>query len=145
MDTIPFFDLKRQYANLKDELVPAIEAVLDKTAFSGDEFADQFEKEFADYCGVRHMVGVNSGTAAIHFALLALGIGPGDEVIVPAHTFIASASGISYTGAKPVFADSLADTWEVDPSAVEKAITEGTRLLSSTSRTTASPCPSFQN
>jgi dTDP-4-amino-4,6-dideoxygalactose transaminase len=129
MDTIPFFDLKRQYANLRDELAPAIEAVLDKTAFSGGEFADQFEKEFADYCGIRHMLGVNSGTAAIHFALLALGIGPGDEVIVPAHTFIASASGISYTGAKPVFVDSLADTWEVDPSAVEKAITKKTRAL----------------
>jgi len=129
MDTIPFFDLKRQYANLRDELAPAIEAVLYKTAFSGGEFADRFEKEFADYCGVRHMLGVNSGTAAIHFALLALGIGPGDEVIVPAHTFIASASGISYTGAKPVFVDSLADTWEVDPSAVEKAITKKTRAL----------------
>jgi dTDP-4-amino-4,6-dideoxygalactose transaminase len=129
METIPFFDLKRQYANLRDELAPAIEAVLSKTAFSGGEFADRFEKEFADYCGVRHMLGVNSGTAAIHFALLALGIGPGDEVIVPAHTFIASASGISYTGAKPVFVDSLADTWEVDPSAVEKAITKKTRAL----------------
>jgi dTDP-4-amino-4,6-dideoxygalactose transaminase len=129
MDTIPFFDLKRQYPNLRDELAPAIEAVLDKTAFSGGEFVDRFEKEFADYCGVRHMLGVNSGTAAIHFALLALGIGPGDEVIVPAHTFIASASGISYTGAKPVFVDSLADTWEVDPSAVEKAITTKTRAV----------------
>jgi dTDP-4-amino-4,6-dideoxygalactose transaminase len=129
MDTIPFFDLKRQYANLRDELAPAIEAVLDKTAFSGGEFVDRFEKEFADYCGVRHMLGLNSGTAAIHFALLALGIGPGDEVIVPAHTFIASASGVSYTGAKPVFVDSLADTWEVDPSAVEKAITTKTRAV----------------
>jgi dTDP-4-amino-4,6-dideoxygalactose transaminase len=129
MDTIPFFDLKRQYANLKGELAPAIESVLEKTAFSGGEFADRFEKEFADYCGITHMLGVNSGTAAIHLALLALGIGPGDEVIVPAHTFIASATGISYTGAKPVFVDSLSDTWEIDPSAVEKAITEKTRAM----------------
>ena len=68
MDTIPFFDLKRQYANLKDEIATAIEVVLDKTAFSGGEFVDRFEKEFADYCGVRHVLGLNSGTAAIHFA-----------------------------------------------------------------------------
>jgi dTDP-4-amino-4,6-dideoxygalactose transaminase len=129
MNTIPFFDLKRQYASLRGELAPAIEAVLEETAFSGGEFADRFEKEFADYCGVRHMLGVNSGTAALHFALLALGIGPGDEVIVPAHTFIASASAISYTGAKPVFVDSLADTWELDPSAVEKAVAKETRAV----------------
>lgn len=129
MDVIPFFDLKRQYASLRGELAPAIEAVLENTAFSGGEFADRFEKEFADYCGLKHMLGVNSGTAAIHFALLALGIGPGDEVIVPAHTFIASASGISYTGATPVFVDSLADTWELDPAAVEKAITKQTRAI----------------
>src|SRR6516165_2796989 len=105
MNTIPFFDLKRQYASLRGELALAIEAVLEETAFSGGEFADRFEKEFADYCGVRHMLGVNSGTAALHLTLLALGIGPGDEVIVPAHTFIASASAISYTGAKPVFVE----------------------------------------
>ena len=129
MNTIPFFDLKRQYASLRGELAPAIEAVLEETAFSGGEFADRFEKEFADYCGVRHMLGVNSGTAALHFALLALGIGPGDEVIVPAHTFIASASAISYTGAKPVFVDCLADTWELDPSAVEKAVAKETRAV----------------
>ncbi|MDO8521792.1 MAG: DegT/DnrJ/EryC1/StrS family aminotransferase [bacterium] len=129
MDRVPFFDLKRQYAQLKGELIPAIKSVMEKTAFSGGEFTSLFEKEFAAYCGVQYARGLNSGTSALHLALLALGIGPGDEVIVPSHTFIASAWGISYVGAKPVFVDCLPDTWEIDPKAVEDAITKKTRAI----------------
>ena len=128
-DIVPFFDLKRQYAKLKHEIDPAIARVLEATAFSGGPFADKFEKEFAAYCGSTYSRGLNSGTSALHLALLALGIQPGDEVIVPAHTFIASAWGISYIGATPVFVDSLPDTWEIDPAAVERAITPKTKAI----------------
>lgn len=129
VERVPFFDLKRQHAALRDELLPAIEAVMQKTAFSGGEFTDTFEKEFAEYCGAEYARGVGSGTSALHLALVALGVGAGDEVIVPSHTFIASAWGISYVGAKPVFVDCLPDTWEVDPAAVEKAVTKKTRAI----------------
>ena len=129
MDRVPFFDLKRQHAALRGELMPAIESVIAKSAFSGGEFVEVFEKQFAEYCGAKYARGVGSGTAALHLALLALGVGPEDEVIVPSHTFIASAWGISYVGAKPVFVDCLPDTWEIDPAAVEKALTEKTRAI----------------
>jgi dTDP-4-amino-4,6-dideoxygalactose transaminase len=129
MDPIPFFDLKRQYHQLKAEISPAIESVLEAAAFSGGVYVDTFEKEFAHYCGTQYARGVNSGTSSLHLALLALGVQQGDEVIVPAHTFIASAWGASYLGATPVFVDCLPTTWEIDPSAVEKAITQKTRAI----------------
>jgi dTDP-4-amino-4,6-dideoxygalactose transaminase len=129
MNEIPFFDLKRQRKNIRVEVDTAIYDVLENTAFSGGDFSEKFEKEFAQYCNTAYARGVDNGTSAIHLALRALGIGPGDEVIVPAHTFIASAWGISYVGATPVFVDSLPDTWEVDPAAVEKAITPKTRAI----------------
>lgn len=114
---------------MKREIAAATAAVSEKSAFSGGEFVERFEKEFAAYCRVKHVRGLNSGSAAVHLALLALGVGPGDEVIVPAHTFIASAWGISYVGAKPVFVDCTPDTWEVDPAAVARAITKKTRAI----------------
>jgi dTDP-4-amino-4,6-dideoxygalactose transaminase len=129
MDQVPFFDLKRQHASIKDEVRPAIDAVLEATAFSGGEFSDTFENEFAEYCTVAYARGVNSGTTSLHLALLALGVKAGDEVIMPGHTFIASSWGATYIGATPVFVDSLPDTWEVDPAAVEKAITLKTRAI----------------
>ncbi len=129
MEPVPFFDLKRQYLQLKDEVRPAIDAVLEATALSGGEFSDTFEKEFAEYCGTMYARGVNSGTTSLHLALLALGVKAGDEVIVPGHTFIASSWGATYIGATPVFVDSLPDTWEVDPAAVERAITSKTKAI----------------
>jgi dTDP-4-amino-4,6-dideoxygalactose transaminase len=129
MNQVPFFDLKRQHEDLKDEIMRAIERVIERTAFSGGEFVDTFEKEFAAYCGVKYARGLNSGTSALHLALLALGVRAGDEVIVPSHTFIASAWGTSYVGGKPVFVDCFPDTWEMDPKAVEKAITKKTRAI----------------
>lgn len=122
-------DLSRDYQKHKKEYREAIEAVCEETAFSGGRFADRFDREFAAYCKVPYAAGVNNGTSALHCAMLALGIGEGDEVIVPANTYIATAWGVSYTGAVPVFADCTADTWEIDPDRIEEKITEKTRAI----------------
>lgn len=120
-------DLRRDYAAHKKEYREAIEKVCMETAFSGGKYADIFDKEFAAYVGSRFANGVNNGTSALHLAMLALGVGPGDEVIVPANTYIATAWGVSYTGATPVFADCTSDTWEIDAECVEKLITPRTK------------------
>src|SRR5689334_15965287 len=99
--TIPFLDLKAQYASIKPEIDAAIQHVLDTTQFVlGDEVA-AFERDFAIYCGAKHAIAVNSGTSALHLALLAAGVGPGDEVITVPFTFVATVSAIGYVGAKP--------------------------------------------
>ncbi len=118
-------DLSRDFQKHKREYLKAIEAVCEETAFSGGRFADQFDKEFADFCGVPYAAGVNNGTSALHCAMMALGIGPGDEVIVPANTYIATAWGVTYTGAVPVFVDCTKDTWEIDPDKVEEKMCTG--------------------
>lgn len=122
-------DLSRNVSAHKDEYMKAIEAVLDDTAFSGGPYADRFDKEFAQYLGVAGVSGLNNGTSALHIAMLCLGIGAGDEVIVPANTYIATAWGVTYSGAKPVFADCTADTWEIDPEDVRKKITDKTKAI----------------
>jgi len=122
-------DLARDYQKHKKEFMAAIEDVCEHTAFSGGPFADRFDREFAEYLGVKYISGVNNGTSALHLAMLALGIGSGDEVIVPANTYIATAWGVSYTGARPVFVDCTADTWEIDPVKAENAITEKTKAI----------------
>ena len=126
---IPCLDLQEQHRLLKAELLHAFERVIDQTAFSGGPFVEEFEKEFASYCHSRYAVGVSNGTTALHLAMLALGIGPGDEVIVPANTFVATAWGPSHAGAKPVFADCDPDTWEIDLKEVEKKINSRTRAV----------------
>lgn len=122
-------DLTRDYKAHEEEYLAAIKACCEVTAFSGGKFADQFDKEFAQYIGATYVQGVNNGTSAIHCALAALGIGPGDEVIVPANTYIASAWGVTYTGATPVFVDCTADTWEIDASKIEEKITDKTKAI----------------
>lgn len=122
-------DLTRDYQKHKEEYKKAIEAVCEETAFSGGRFADEFDKEFASYCGVPYAVGVNNGTSALHCAMVALGIGAGDEVIVPANTYIATAWGVTYTGATPVFVDCTADTWEIEPDKIEEKITDKTKAI----------------
>lgn len=122
-------DLSRNYRNHKEEYLQAIEMVCEETAFSGGKFADKFDEEFAEYIGVKAAAGVDNGTSAIQLAMLALGIGEGDEVIVPANTYIASAWGVTYTGAIPVFADCTSDTWEIDPNAIEGLITDRTKAI----------------
>lgn len=122
-------DLARDFKRYKKECLNAIDEVCEKTAFSGGEYADRFDKEFAEFLGVKYASGVNNGTSALHAAMLALGIGKGDEVIVPANTFVATAWAVTYTGATPVFADCTKDTWEIDPDSVESRITDKTKAI----------------
>jgi len=126
---IPFVDLKAQYQSIKKEVNEAIQGVLDSCQFTlGSEVA-AFEKEFAAYSGARHGIGVNSGTSALHLALLAAGIGRGDEVITVPFTFMATVSAIDYTGARPVFVDIDPVTFTMDPARVEAAITSKTKAI----------------
>ena len=126
---IPFVDLKAQYRSIKPEVTAAIAGVLESCEFTlGSEVA-AFEKEFAAYCRGEHGVGVNSGTSALHLALLAAGVGPGDEVITVPFTFLATVSAIDYTGARPVFVDVDPRTLIMDPTALEAAITPRTRAV----------------
>lgn len=119
---VPFLDLKAQYLSIKDEIQASLNKVLDQTAFAGGPFVAQFEKEFAEFCQVDHCVGVGSGTDALWLALLALGVGPGDEVITVPDTFIATAEAISYCGATPVFVDVDEKTYNMDPNKLEECI-----------------------
>lgn len=126
---VPFLDLKAQYAAIADEINVAIQNVIDKTAFAGGPFVEQFEKEFAEFCRTRQAVGVSSGTSALWLALLALEIGAGDEVITAVDTFIATAEAISFTGAKPVFVDVDGQTYNINPERLEAAITPRTKAI----------------
>jgi dTDP-4-amino-4,6-dideoxygalactose transaminase len=128
-EKIPCLDLKEQHRRIKDEIFTAFEKVYENTAFSGGPFVEEFEKAFSAYTGARHTIGVNNGTSALHLAMLALGIGQGDEVIIPANTFIATAWGVSHAGATPVFVDCEADTWQISAAAIEKAITKKTKAI----------------
>ncbi len=120
---VPFLDLKAQYAGIRAEVSEALEAVVDAAAFAGGPFVERFEKEFAAYCGAQHAIGVGSGTEALWLSLLALGVGPGDEVITVPNTFIATAEAISACGARPVFVDVDESTLTLDPAKLERAIT----------------------
>lgn len=122
-------DLSRDYQEHKEEYLEAIRAVCEETAFSGGKFAERFDEEFAKYCNVPYAAGVNNGTSALHCAMMALGIGEGDEVIVPANTYIATAWGVTYTNATPVFVDCTSDTWEIDPDSIKKKITDRTKAI----------------
>lgn len=122
-------DLARDFRRHHDAYMNAIEKVCAETAYSGGKYADRFAGEFADFLGVKYCTGVNNGTSALQLAFLALGIGKGDEVIVPANTYIATAWGVTYTGATPVFVDCTPDTWEIDPAKIEEKITYRTRAI----------------
>jgi dTDP-4-amino-4,6-dideoxygalactose transaminase len=126
---ISCLDLKRQHQELKSEIFAAFEKVYDSTAFSGGSFVEEFETNFADFCNVNYAVAVNNGTSALHLALLALGIGPGDEVILPVNTFVATAWAVSYVGAKPVFVDCTHDTWQIDTMQIEAVVSSRTRAV----------------
>src|SRR4051794_5500557 len=126
---IPFIDLKKQYRSLKSEFDAAIERVLDNSQFIlGPEVA-AFEQEFSAYSGAQYGVAVNTGTSALHLALLAAGVGPGDEVITVPFTFVATVAAIRYTGARPIFVDIDPVTFTMDPDLVEGAITERTKAI----------------
>ncbi len=119
---VPFLDLKAQYEAIKPEIHSALQAVIDKTAFAGGPFVAEFEKAFAPFCGCTECVGVGSGTEALWMALLALGVGPGDEVITVPNTFIATAEAISFCGATPVFVDVDERTATMDPGKLEELL-----------------------
>lgn len=126
---IPFVDLKAQYATIKDEVDAAIRGVLESCQFTlGSEVA-AFESEFAAYCHAKHAIGVNTGTSALHLALLAAGVGPGDEVITIPFTFVATVAAIYYTGAKPVFVDIDPCSFTMDVNAIGAAITARTKAI----------------
>lgn len=126
---IPYADLKAQYLALKPEVHAALERVFENSAFILGAEVEAFENEFAAYQQARHAVGVNSGTSALHLALLAAGIGPGDEVITVPFTFVASVAAILYTGARPVYVDIDPVTFNMDPALIERAITPRTKAI----------------
>ena len=126
---VDVFSLKEQYENIKDEIKGPMEKVMTSGGFILGEDVKLFEQEFPDYCGVKHGVGVNSGTDALFLACLACGIGKGDEVIVMPYTYIATALGISMAGARPVFVDIEEKTYNIDVSKIEKAITKKTKAI----------------
>ena len=126
---IPMVDLKLQYNNLKEEIDSKIIEALGKTQFILGPNVQAFEKETADHLGVKHALTCASGTDALHLALLAAGIGEGDEVITTSFTFIATAEAIRYVGATPVYVDIKADTLNIDADLIEAAITDKTRAI----------------
>jgi dTDP-4-amino-4,6-dideoxygalactose transaminase len=127
--TIPFVDLRQQYLAIKEEILSAVTGVLDSGAFVlGPEVAS-FEREFAAFCGASQGIAVNSGTSALHLALLAAGVGPGDEVITVPCTFVATVAAVVYAGARPVLVDVDPATYTMDPNRVEAAITPRTKAI----------------
>jgi dTDP-4-amino-4,6-dideoxygalactose transaminase len=127
--TVRFLDLRAPYEELREELDEAVGRVLASGWFILGEEVTSFEHEFAAYCGADHCVGVNSGLDAIHVALRALGVGPGDEVLVPAHTFVATWLGVTHAGATPVPVGVDDSTYNLDPAQVEEVLTERTRAI----------------
>jgi dTDP-4-amino-4,6-dideoxygalactose transaminase len=126
---VPYLDLKAQYQSIKPEVDAAIARVLESCQFVlGPEVAG-FEQEFATYCGTAECIALNSGTSALHLALLAAGVGPGDEVITVPFTFVASVSAVTYTGARPVLVDIDPRSFTMDPGAIEAAITPRTKAI----------------
>jgi dTDP-4-amino-4,6-dideoxygalactose transaminase len=126
---VPFVDLKAQYLSIKAEIDAAILGVLESTQFVLGKEVAAFEERFAAYTQTSHAMGVNTGTSALHLALLAAGVGRGDEVITTPFTFIASASAIDYTGATPVFVDVDPVSFTIDPNKIEAAITPRTKAI----------------
>ena len=126
---VPFADLRAQEAELRDALDAAYNSVVSRAAYTMGPELTQFENEFASYCECEHAIGVSSGTDALKLTFLAAGVGPGDEVVLPANTFIATAEAVSHIGARPVFVDCLSETANIDPSAIEDLITDRTKAI----------------
>jgi dTDP-4-amino-4,6-dideoxygalactose transaminase len=126
---VPFLDLRAHHQPHMNEFMAAIQDVIESSAFAGGPFVARFEEKFAEYCGCGHAAGLGSGTEALWFALLALGVGPGDEVITVPSTFMATAEAITYCGARPVFVDIEDSTYTMDPDLLEAAITPKTKAI----------------
>jgi len=126
---IPMLDLKAQYRSIKGEIDAAVARVLESGRFVLGEEVEAFEREFAEFCGAAHAVAVNSGTSALQLALLASGIGRGDEVITVPFTFVATAAVIDYVGAVPVFVDIDPASFTMAPAAIEEAVSDRTKAI----------------
>lgn len=126
---VPYLDLRAQYDSIRDELLPEVAAVFEKSAYILGPAVERFEADFARFCDAKCAIAVNNGTAALHLALLAHGIGPGDEVITQANTFIATVAAIMHTGATPVLVDVAPPHYTIDVEAVRRAITPRTRAI----------------
>ncbi|HAS47581.1 MAG TPA: erythromycin biosynthesis sensory transduction protein eryC1 [Microscillaceae bacterium] len=126
---VPFVDLKAQYLSIKEEIDSAIAQVLQNTSFIGGETVRQFEKAFAEYIGINHCISCGNGTDAIEILLQAMGIGEGDEVIVPAISWIATSEAVSTVGATPVFVDIEPEFYTLDPAKIEEKITSKTKAI----------------
>lgn len=129
MMKIPYLDLGRMHEPLKEQLEQVYHNVMDAQWFIQGSYCQQFEKAFAKYCGVKHCIGVGNGLDAIRIILQAMDIGEGDEVIVPANTFIATVLAVTYVGAKPVFVDADAETYNIDFAQIESKITSKTKAI----------------
>jgi dTDP-4-amino-4,6-dideoxygalactose transaminase len=129
MNRFPLVDLPAQYESIKDEIDAAIQEVIASSAFIGGTYVDAFERDFAAFCGVKHCIGVGNGTDALFIALKCLGIGPGDEVITAANSFIATAEAITLTGARVVFCDIASQTYNIDVNLIEAKITPRTTAI----------------
>jgi dTDP-4-amino-4,6-dideoxygalactose transaminase len=129
IEMIPLVDLKKQYESIKAEIDGAIKDVVESSQFILGERVEAFEADFASYCETRYALGMNSGTSALHLALLVAGVGPGDEVITVSYTFVATAATICYTGATPVFVDIDPHNCTIDPAKIEAAITPRTKAI----------------
>jgi dTDP-4-amino-4,6-dideoxygalactose transaminase len=127
--TVPLVDLKSYHASIRDEINEAIQNVIEAAAFAGGPFVARFEADFAAYCDCAYAIGVGSGTEALWLSMLALGVGPGDDVITVPNTFIATAEAITYCGARPVFVDVDERTYTMDPAALENAVTDRTKAI----------------
>jgi dTDP-4-amino-4,6-dideoxygalactose transaminase len=126
---VPFLDLKAHHAPLIEQFDRAIREVIESSAFAGGPFVERFEEEFAAFCGSSHAIAVGNGTDALWLALLALGIGEGDEIITVPNTFIATAEAITYCNARPVFVDVDPDTFTMNPADLEKSLTKKTKAI----------------
>ena len=126
---VPFFDLKDQYKSINSEILNSINELCENSDFTNGNAVKTFEQNFAKFCSAKYAIALNNGTSALHLAMIVLGIGKGDEVIVPANTFIATAWAPNYVGAKTVFVDCDPDTWQISISDVEKKITKKTKCI----------------
>ncbi len=126
---VPFLDLKAQYDTIKDEIWPAVREVVERTQFILGPAVEQFETNFAAYCGASQCVATGSGTDSLHLALLAAGVGPADEVITQANTFVATTEAIAYTGARVVLVDVAPPSYAIDVDAIRAAITPKTKAI----------------
>lgn len=126
---IPFVDLKAQYVSIKSEIDAAIASVLENTLFIGGNIVEQFEKRFAEFNDIKHCVSCANGTDAIEIALETIGIGKGDEVLVPAYTWVSTASAVSRVGAHPVFVDVHPDYYTIDVAKIEEKVTARTKAI----------------